>query len=171
MPVYVGGCSIESRNIASSNKTPTMDPDLAIQNLKLKLFLFFRFFSRPSQEAGFLASGWGCRCSSSGNPLGRWPRLRCRLSGFKKTWFRFCPTSNFYHHPARLRTLDGRLLWHIVQDFTSQKRLRVAEPSKIHLKQFWKNKIKHLSSPSGGWAYLTPWKEAYGLPEVLLVHL
>ena len=41
MPVYVGGCSIESGNIASSNKTPTMDPDLAIQNLKLKLFFVF----------------------------------------------------------------------------------------------------------------------------------
>ena len=41
MPVYVGGCSIERGNIASSNKTPTMDPDLAIQNLKLKLFFVF----------------------------------------------------------------------------------------------------------------------------------
>ena len=39
MPVYVGGCAIESGNIASSNKTPAMDPDLAIQNIKLKLFI------------------------------------------------------------------------------------------------------------------------------------
>ena len=43
MPVYVGGCSIERGNIASSNKTATMYPDLAIQNLKLKLF-FVCFF-------------------------------------------------------------------------------------------------------------------------------
>ena len=51
MPVYVGGCSIESGNIASSNKTPTMDPDLAIQNLKLKLF--FVFFPDHHGKRGF----------------------------------------------------------------------------------------------------------------------
>ena len=51
MPVYVGGCSIESGNIASSNKTPTMDPDLAIQNLKLKLF--FVFFTDHHGKRGF----------------------------------------------------------------------------------------------------------------------
>ena len=52
MPVYVGGCSIESGNIASSNKTPTMDPDLAIQNLRLKLLLFFRFFFQTITGSG-----------------------------------------------------------------------------------------------------------------------
>ena len=51
MPVYVGGCSKERGNIASSNKTSTMDPDLKIQSLKL--FLFSVFFPDHHRKRGF----------------------------------------------------------------------------------------------------------------------
>ena len=169
MPVYVGGCSIESGNIASSNKTPTMDPDLTIRNLRLRLF--FGFFPDHHGKRRFWRQVGAVDVHHQAILLA--DDLACATVYLVKKEYGsgFCQTLNFNHHPARLRTLDGRLFRHIIQDLTSQKRLRVTEPSKKNLKQFWKNKIKHLSSPSGGWAYLTPWKEAYGLPEVLLVHL
>ena len=137
MPVYVGGCSIESGNIASSNKTPTMDPDLAIQNLKLKLF--FVFFPDHHGKRGFWRQVGAVDVHHQAILLA--DDLACATVYLVKKEYGsgFCQTLNFYHHPARLRTLDGRLLRHIVQDLTSQKRLRVAEPSKIDLKQFWKN--------------------------------
>ena len=52
MPVYVGGCSIERGNIASSNKTATMYPDLAIQNSQVEAFLCL-FFPDHHGKRGF----------------------------------------------------------------------------------------------------------------------
>ena len=138
MPVYVGGCSIERGNIASSNKTATMYPDLAIQNSQVEAFLCL-FFPDHHGKRGFWRQVGAVDVHHQAILLAN--DLACAAVYLVKKEYGsdFCPTFKFSHHPARLRTLDGRLFRHIVQDLTSQKRLRVAEPSKIDLKQFWNN--------------------------------
>ena len=75
----------------------------------------------------------------------------------------------FYNsYPSRLWTLDSGLSGHIIQDLTRLKGLGIAKPLRdIRLGE----KNINLSSPRGGWAYLTPWKEAYALPAMVLLHL
>ena len=107
MPVYVGGCSIERGNIASSNKTSTMDPDLKIQSLKLFLFsVFFQTITGSGVSGVRLGLQMFIIRQSS------WPMTSPALPSiwFKKILFRFLSNLKLLSSPRQVADIGRSTL-------------------------------------------------------------